>query len=332
VHGDVVRIREAAERCGRIVRTFLNMARQRPAARTTVDLNDLVRGAADLLQYSLRASGVRLTLALADSLPELEADADRLGQLVLNLIVNAEQALAAVPAPRELRIETGLSPASADAADAAPVLWLRVADNGPGVSQDVRERIFDPYFTTKGEGLGTGLGLPVSRSVARDHGGELALEDTPRGASFRLSLPLRSEAPEPTRPAPLAEAAAPPAAQRVLVVDDEREIADLMREMLEGAGYEVATAESGAVALEMLAEVRFDAIVSDLRMPDVDGAALWREVSARQPQLAQRMLFVTGDTLSPGAKRFLADSGCGSLDKPFAKADFLARVQALAAG
>ena len=332
MHADVVRIRDAAERCGRIVRTFLNMARQRPAARTAMRLNDLVRGAADLLQYSLRAGGVRLTLALADDLPELHADADRLGQLVLNLIVNAEQALAAVAAPRELRIETGLQPACDGDSNAAPLLWLRVADNGPGVPADVRERIFDPYFTTKGEGLGTGLGLPVSRSVARDHGGELMLEDTPRGASFLLSLPVHSDAPEPTRPAPLAEAAPPAAAQRVLVVDDEAEIADLMRAMLEGAGYEVATAESGAVALEMLAEVRFDATVSDLRMPDVDGAALWREVSQRQPHLAQRMLFVTGDTLSPGAKRFLADSGCASLDKPFAKGDFLARVGVLVSG
>ena len=332
MHADVVRIRDAAERCGRIVRTFLNMARQRPAARTAMRLNDLVRGAADLLQYSLRAGGVRLTLALADDLPELHADADRLGQLVLNLIVNAEQALAAVAAPRELRIESGLQPACDGNANAAQLLWLRVADNGPGVPADVRERIFDPYFTTKGEGLGTGLGLPVSRSVARDHGGELMLEDTPRGASFLLSLPVHSDAPEPTRPAPLAEAAPPAAAQRVLVVDDEAEIADLMRAMLEGAGYEVATAESGAVALEMLAEVRFDAIVSDLRMPDVDGAALWREVSQRQPHLAQRMLFVTGDTLSPGAKRFLADSGCASLDKPFAKGDFLARVGVLVSG
>jgi two-component system NtrC family sensor kinase len=118
-------------------------------------------------------------------------------------------------------------------------------------------------------------------------------------------------------------------ARRVLVVDDEPEIVDLVRAMLEGAGYEVASAESGAVALEMLGEVGFDAIVSDLRMPDMDGAALWREVKTLRPALSQRMLFVTGDTLSPGARRFLADAGCPSLDKPFAKADLLARVKAL---
>ena len=329
LHADVRRIYEAAERCGRIVRTFLNMARQRPSELTAVLLNDLVRGAADLLKYSLRSSGVQLSLELAPTLPEVSADADRLGQLVLNLIVNAQQALVGVPAPRELRIETGLDHATSQ-------LWLRVADNGPGVPEDMRERIFDPYFTTKGEGAGTGLGLAVSRSVARDHGGELLLEvgsaagtDRP-GASFCLRLPLQTAPPEASpAPVPKEAEATPPVAQRLLVVDDEPEIADLMRAMLESAGYEVMTAETGTVALKMLDEMRFDAIVSDLRMPDVDGAALWREVSQRQPKLAQRMLFVTGDTLSPGAQRFLATAGCDSLDKPFAKPDLLARVAAL---
>ncbi len=325
LHDDAVRIHEAAARCGRIVRTFLNMARQRPDERAPVPLNDLVRGAAELLQYSLRASGVQLTLQLAPDLPEVHADADRLGQLVLNLMVNAQQALVSAPAPRDLRIETGLTPA----ADGGPAqLWLRVSDNGPGVPPDVRERIFDPYFTTKGEGAGTGLGLPVSRSVARDQGGELLLDDSAQGACFRLVLPI-DPAPLPAPPAAAPAAPAVPASQRVLVVDDEPEIVDLVRAMLESAGYEVATAESGAVALEMLGEVGFDAIVSDLRMPDMDGAALWREVKARWPALAQRLLFVTGDTLSPGARRFLADAGCPSLDKPFAKADLLARVKAL---
>ena len=162
-------------------------------------------------------------------------------------------------------------------------MWLRVADNGPGIGDAVVSRIFDPFFTTKPEGLGTGLGLAVSRSVAREHGGELALESSSpfgRGASFRLSVPIAPEAPidEPAVPPP---SAIEPATARVLVVDDEPQLADLMREMLESAGYEVATAESGAVALELLAEARFDAIVCDLRMPDMDGPALWRAVLDR---------------------------------------------------
>jgi CheY-like chemotaxis protein len=102
--------------------------------------------------------------------------------------------------------------------------------------------------------------------------------------------------------------------------------------MFEGAGWDVATAESGAVALELLAAARFDAVVSDLRMPDMDGATFWSAVKARAPQLAPRMLFVTGDTLSLEAQAILAKTGCRSLDKPFAKADLLAAVQALLDG
>jgi two-component system NtrC family sensor kinase len=147
------------------------------------------------------------------------------------------------------------------------------------------------------------------------------------GASFRMSVPLSPSPPEP-EPAPLPDEVDGPLL-RVLVVDDEGELASLMREILESAQFDVATAESGAVALELLAEARFDAIVSDLRMPDMDGAALWREVRERHPALARRMVFVTGDTLSPAAADFLRETGCATLEKPFPPLDLVARVRAL---
>jgi PAS domain S-box-containing protein len=321
---DARRIREAAERCGRIVRTFLNMARQKPPERTVVQLNDIVRAAADMLGYTLRSDGIAVDLVLADDLPEVHADGDQLGQVVLNLIVNAQQALAAVAGgPRRIALSTGL-----DAADALRQLWLRVADTGPGVPAEDADKIFEPFFTTKAAGLGTGLGLSVSRSIVREHGGDLVLEDRAAGgASFCLSLPIQAPGAAASGSMPLALPAGESHA-RVLVVDDEPEIADLIRAVLEGAGFDVATAESGAVALELLAEARFDAIVSDVRMPDLDGAALWRGVRAQWPALARRMLFVTGDTLSPQARQLLDESACASLDKPFANADLLAAVHA----
>ena len=106
-------------------------------------------------------------------------------------------------------------------------------------------------------------------------------------------------------------------------------IAELLQELLEAAGYAVTTAASGAEALQLAGCTRFDLVVSDLRMPDVDGAALWRALRQQQPALAQRMLFVTGDTLSPAAERFVSDTGCPSLDKPFSRRDLLARLQLL---
>jgi two-component system NtrC family sensor kinase len=332
---DSRRIREAAERCGRIVRTFLNMARQKPPSRSPVLLNDIVRAAADMLGYTLRSHGVQLDLVLADGMPEVQADPDQLGQVVLNLVVNAQQAMANVEGPRCLTLSTGVEALRPTPLSREPRVWLRVSDTGPGVPLEVRDRLFEPFFTTKDAGFGTGLGLSVSRSIVREHGGELMLESAPlagtgavaSGASFRLSLPISGEAATPSAPLPL-DTVSGELHSRLLVVDDEIEIADLMRAVLEGAGYDVATAESGAVALELLAEARFDAIVSDVRMPDLDGAALWRAVRARHPQLARRMLFVTGDTLSPQARQVLEESGCASLDKPFVNADLLAAVRA----
>ncbi|MCC7458526.1 MAG: response regulator [Nitrospira sp.] len=319
LRGDASRIREAAERCGRIVRTFLAMARKRPVVRGPVQLNDLVRGAVELLQYNLRTAGVAVELQLQTDLPAVVADADQLGQLLLNLIVNAQQSLALAEPPRRMRIETGSS---------ATGIWLRVADNGVGVSEASRERIFDAFVTTKPEGMGTGLGLAVARSVAREHGGDVWLEAASpfgRGASFRLDLPLQPVKPDAT---PRAAAQGPvPAIGRVLVVDDEPEVAAMMRDALEVAGYEVAAAESGAVALALLDEARFDVVVSDLRMPDMDGRALWRAVRERHRELAHRFIFVTGDTLSPLASEFRRESGAEGLEKPFTATDLVQRVQ-----
>ncbi len=324
LQADARRIREAAERCGRIVRTFLNMARQKPPTRSAVQLGDIVRAASDMLGYTLRSHGIQVDLQLLDGMPDVQADADQLGQVVLNLMVNAQQALEGIDGTRVLTLATGVETVRQGR---EPRVWLRVADSGHGVPSAVRERLFEPFFTTKAAGFGTGLGLSVSRSIVREHGGELILEERPGGASFRLSLPISGEASPPSQPAPL-DTASGDLHSRVLVVDDEAEIADLMRDVLESAGIDVATAESGAVALELLAEARFDAIVSDVRMPDLDGAALWRAVRDRQPHLARRMLFVTGDTLSSQARQVLEESGCASLDKPFAKADLLAAVRA----
>lgn len=336
---DARRIREAAERCGRIVRTFLNMARQRPPSRRAVQLDDIVRAATDMLGYTLRSHGVRVDLALGEGLPDVQADADQIGQVVLNLMVNAQQAMEGAATPtRVLSISTGLElPRHGH----EPRVWLRVADTGPGVPAELHERLFEPFFTTKAVGLGTGLGLSVSQGIVREHGGELVLEQprgggaaaAPAGASFLLSLPISGEKSAGGEVRAATAAGAPDAGadelRRVLVVDDEPEVAELMREVLESAGFDVLTAESGAVALELLAEARFDAVVSDVLMPDLDGPALWQRLQAEHPALARRILFVSGDTLSDAARQTLADTGAPTLDKPFTSADLLGAVRAV---
>jgi len=263
-------------------------------------------------------------------LPNVSADADQLSQVLLNLLVNAQQALQHVRGERRVTLRTGLDRTTG----AAPgMAWLRVCDSGPGIAEDVAARIFEPFFTTKAEGMGTGLGLSVSASLVREHGGSLTLEASQpgEGAVFRVALPVALTA-QAIAPAPVeadSRSAEPAAVARLLVVDDEPEVVAMLRDMLERAGYDVAVAESGAVALEMVGAANFDAVVSDLRMPDMDGAELWRQVARREPRLGQRILFVTGDTLSRDTRQFLTSAGCGTLEKPFTKADLLARVTQL---
>jgi PAS domain S-box-containing protein len=151
---DIEKIRVAAERCGRIVKTFLGMARQRPADRRLAQLNDIAAGALDLLGYSWRSAGIKVQTDLASDLPQVWIDPDQVGQVVVNLLVNAQQALAEQPEPRLIRIESGRVAEGPNAG-----VYLRVTDNGPGGPAVLHARIFEPFFTTKQEhGYRCGLG------------------------------------------------------------------------------------------------------------------------------------------------------------------------------
>jgi two-component system NtrC family sensor kinase len=196
-------------------------------------------------------------------------------------------------------------------------LRLSVIDNGPGVPAELRARIFEPFFTTKSPGAGTGIGLSLCLASIAAHGGSIAVEETPGGgATFVVELPLRSAGPAAgSRKAD--QERTPMARRRILVVDDEAEIAATLAEMLQDAGHWVETAENGRQALDRLAAGAFDLILSDLRMPVMDGPELYRALRARHPTLLGRIAFITGDTLSPQIREFLASTGVPSIEKPF---------------
>ncbi len=306
----VRKIRLAAERCARIVRTFLAMARQQSTTRVPVRLDRLLESALELLGYGLRSSGVDVTCDIAEELPETLADADQITQVLTNLIVNAQQALADVDGPRRLRI-------ALDHVRQRDVLRIVVEDSGPGIPEEIRSRIFEPFFTTKPTGAGTGVGLAVCRGIVAGHDGTIEAGSAALGgARFTVTLPVRRAPPEPAaqgngrddRPVPL---------KRILIVDDEEDVAASLRDILSGKGHDVVIAHGGKDALERLAESRFDLIVSDLVMPDLDGPALYRELERRHPELVPAMLFVTGDTLSPAARRFLEGRQPSVIHKPF---------------
>jgi signal transduction histidine kinase len=297
----------AADRCARIVRTFLELARQRPPARRQVDMATMIGEAMALLGYGLRAAGVAVVTDIEDGLPPLWADPDQLAQVLINLVVNAQHALAQRPEPRRLTV------AARRIADAVE---LRVADNGPGIAPAIRSRIFDPFFTTKPVGEGTGLGLAMSLGHVRSHGGSLDIESTPGGgATFVVRLPCTAPGTGPEDDDTHAPPA--PARKRILVVDDELEIAELLRDILLADGHAVTAVSDGETALQRLAGEPFDLVLSDLMMPGLDGPGLWRELCALKPDPLPGFVLVTGDSLRLDRVAAIRETGCAVIEKPF---------------
>lgn len=331
------RIESAAHRCARIVRSFLDMARQREAERRATNLSDVVREAVELLAYNMRASGVKVSVAVTPGLPRLMLDAGQVHQVLLNLLVNAQQALEEKAGERLIRVFVEAEPA-------LKAVRIRVEDNGPGIPEGIRSRIFDPFFTTKPQGVGTGIGLAVSRGLIEAHGGTLELGEAPGGgAMFVVQLPL-DEALSGLVPAAAAEAeraAVPASLGAVLIVDDEADIAGLLAEIAEDGGYAPVVTHSGNEAQALLSQRGpqegqgtpagdFVAILCDIRMPDGDGPALYNWLLTYRPELAGRIGFISGDTLGPSAGRFLARSGYPLIEKPFTPQDVRAFLNDLA--
>ena len=206
--------------------------------------------------------------------------------------------------------------------DAQGMVTLEVNDDGPGIPDDVRTRIFDPFYTTKAIGKGTGLGLTVAYAIVQEHGGQIRVDSVPgAGASFFVSIPAGAGV---WRAAPAATVNRTPAAgARVLLVEDEPALAAAVADSLADAGYRVERAGDGEEALQRVEDQPFDLVICDLKMPRLDGRAFYRVLCETNPSLARRMIFVTGDVAGTDADRFLVETGCRWLAKPFRLRDLL---------
>jgi two-component system NtrC family sensor kinase len=303
------KIRAAAERCARIVRTFLAMARQQQPERVPVAIREVVSAALDITGYTLKTSSIEVKLDLAEHVPPVLADADQLHQVFMNLIINAQQALQDHPPPRKLSLSSRFDPG-------ANAIRIAVADNGPGIPEPVQKRIFEPYFTTKPLGMGTGVGLAVCLGIVEAHGGTLTVRSGDGlGTVFTIVLPVGSlDGSRDAQSKPLN----PRAARRsALVVDDEVGVRETLAEILMSSGHRVVAVASGREALERMGEERFDVILTDIRMPDLDGRALYREIERRWPERTSQVVFVSGDTLTSNLRAFAEESGRPVIEKPF---------------
>ncbi len=316
----VAKIRAAADRCARIVKTFLAMARQQAPARAPVRIDRLIELALDLLAYGLDSAGIRVIKRLPLDLPETMADPDQLAQVFTNLITNAKQAMIGWHGPRELRI-------AATWDRSVNVVRVSIRDSGPGIPKRVRGRIFDPFFTTKPEGAGTGIGLAVCRGIVEAHGGTIAVDEVDAGASFVVTIPVVGTA-VPTVRADSEEKPAAVDRMKILIVDDEPDIRKMLGEILRVDGHLVEEVANGREALARLEESRFDLVISDLIMPVLDGPGLYEELRRREPKTVEHLLFITGDTLSPTVRQFLDRVERPVIEKPFIPAEVRSAVRA----
>ena len=301
-----------AQRAAKLLRGLLRFVRAGEKRSATVNMNDVVRSAIDLVSYRFTIDEISIGGRLDPELPTVVGDANRLEQVIVNLLSNALDALRGVKPPRYLNVDSFID-------DTGSRVCVTVTDNGPGVAPEIAQRLFRPFASTKGI-RGTGLGLYISRQLVREAEGELDLVkgSEPRGAgggaSFLVWLPSTREA-VPTAPVVVPQAApapAPAAAKslagiRVLLVDDEELIRRPMGRFLTKRGAEIRDAGDGEAALARLQE-GFDphVILADLRMPKMDGAELYERLQQERPALAERVIFLSGD-ITHLASRGLAE-------------------------
>jgi len=321
----VERIFESALRCQKIVQNLLAFARRYPSEKRYLGLNGIIEKTLDLKGYQLRVNNLKVAKNLDPLIPKTMLDFNQMQQVLLNLMNNAEHAIASHRGQGTLSLSTS-------ARDGA--IRLEVKDDGPGMPPEVLARIFDPFFTTKEVGEGAGLGLSVSYGIIKDHGGRIWADSRAgEGTSMIIELPVVADAAAPetascTRPGQ--EIAG--RALGILAVDDESVILDLIVDAFGRDGrHTIDTAGSAREALQKLERRSYDILLLDLKMPEMDGQQLFEEIRRRWPELCRRVIFASGDTLHPGARRFLDHSGCPCVDKPF-KLEHLASTIASLAG
>jgi len=314
--------KEGMARIQRIVRDLGSFSHADEDINVPISVNTAVESALTMLRNELKYRA-RVEQDLRASRPVL-ASAPRLGQVFLNLISNAVQALEEANVKRNLvRVRSF---------DEGEYVVVEVSDNGPGIAPEAAPRIFESFFTTKPRGMGTGLGLPISLGIVRSLGGEIIVESRPgEGATFRVRLPATAAAVART-PLPDTTPSRMVKRRRILAVDDEALLLKAYRRMLCDA-HELTTALGAHEALKVLEkDPRFDVVLCDLQMPEMSGMELHAAVVERYPALANRFVFVTGGAFSGDARRFLEDAVPAVIQKPFNVDELLRLVDTIGAG
>ena len=307
----VDRVVSESQRCQKIVQNLLSFARQSQPERCLVDINQLVKASIEILDYQLRTSNIEVVREFDVQLPKVMGDSHQLQQVFVNIINNARQAIEAHRPHGTLRVTTKSE---------GGAVYASFSDNGPGIEDANLAKIFTPFFTTKEVGKGTGLGLSLCYGIINEHGGTIRVHSkSGEGATFVIELPVAQEAAgdvaEPSAPEAVLPTETKGAGKRVLIVDDEEALRDLISVVLTADNYDVDTACDGDTALRKTKTAHYDLIVSDWKMPGLNGYEFYEQLRASNPEAASRFIFLTGDVL--GAQKLLHNSGNICMAKPF---------------
>jgi two-component system, NtrC family, sensor kinase len=312
-------IAEEAERASRIVKNLLTFSRQHSPEKRYLGLNGIIEKTLELKAHDLHVHQIAVETRLDPDLPYTLLDFHQMQQVVLNLLINAEQAIRPQKPAGTIRITTRT---------AGGGIRIIMEDDGPGIPEGALSRVFEPFFTTKPVGLGTGLGLSICHGIVAEHGGSIRAENRREGgARFTIDLPiLEPQTAQAEAGVPMPVAASPESPRRpavatglknILIVDDEPTIQDLLVAMLTVEGHRVDTASSADAALKKVQTRSYDLIISDLRMPGDSGIQFYNRLRGENRSMAERVVFMTGDLVSPESLQFMRGVKNFWLPKPF---------------
>ena len=306
---DLEVINDSAQRVARIVKNLLTFARQSKPGREYTDINSIISRVLELRAYEMQINDIEVATQLDPDLPRTMVDIGQIQQVFLNIVINAEQAMKEAHGGGKLLIK---------AEQIQGRIRVSFEDDGPGIAPENLDRIFDPFFTTKDVGEGTGLGLSISYGIIKEHNGRIYAESEPgKGATFIVELPMVAETQQPELPEPSQEEPQRMSGARIMVVDDETSVCQFLDRVLTGEGHNVETMSDASAALERLKHEPCDLILLDIKMPGMDGAEFYGHLEKMALSLERRVVFISGDTMSPSTQNLLNKTKARCIPKPF---------------
>lgn len=326
VYNGLQKIESEAARAAQIVRKLLDFVRSHSPERQLVGVNQIITSMTEMRAHHRYTNNIDLSLDLDAGLPPTIAEPHQLGQMILNLVANAEQAVSGSPSTGGIRIKTAMF-----AREGQPVIRIVIQDGGPGMPDKVRDRIFDPFFTTKRTGEGTGLGLAICRQIVEEHDGRIDVKSKMGlGTTFTIELPVRQSDDAAPKTAPGSTTVRKEVrSAKGLVIDDELVVREFVEETLVSEGHEIDAVSDGKMAFDSIKKKDYDFIICDLKMPDVNGQTFYDVVKNYDKKLSRRIIFITGDTANLNTEQFFQETGNYYIYKPFQLTDLIDLVNCL---